>query len=91
MFQENIHKKTGPEDWRAREAATFVFGCILEGPSVGQVAQLVGMGLQFLMSATKDPSAQVRLTTMWTIGALLVPSVECTGLLAWHWRRRTQC
>ena len=71
VYQENITKKTGPEDWRAREAATFVFGCILEGPSVGQVAQLVGMGLQFLMSATKDPSAQVRLTTMWTIGARL--------------------
>ena len=73
--QENIHRKEGPEDWRAREAATFVFGCILEGPSVGQVAQLVGMGLHFLMSATKDPSAQVRLTTMWTIGALLMPEL----------------
>jgi len=70
--QANIQRNSGSEAWRNREAATFVFGCILEGPSVSQLAQLVGTGLQFLLTATKDPSTQVRLTTMWTIGEIQV-------------------
>ena len=75
--QANIQRNSGPEDWRGREAATFVFGCILEGPSVTQLAQLVGTGLQFLLTATKDPSTQVRLTTMWTIGEKLYGISAC--------------
>jgi hypothetical protein len=47
--QPNIDRKAGPEDWRYREAATFVFGCILEGPSPDQLAQLVLPGLTFLL------------------------------------------
>lgn len=69
--QENINKSTGnPEDWRWREAATFAFGSILEGPSTDQLAQLVNMGLTFLLNAMKDPNAQVRNTTAWTIGRI---------------------
>lgn len=47
--QPNIDRKAAPEDWRYREAATFVFGCILEGPSPDQLAQLVLPGLTFLL------------------------------------------
>lgn len=69
--QENINKNTGnPEDWRWREAATFAFGSILEGPSTQQLAQLVNMGLTFLLQAMKDPFSQVRTTTAWTIGRI---------------------
>jgi hypothetical protein len=83
-LQANIQKNAGPEDWRCREAATFVFGCILEGPSVTQLAQIVGTGLQFLLTATKDRSTQVRLTTMWTIGESypdLIPNSPATRLI----------
>ncbi|AQK94205.1 ARM repeat superfamily protein [Zea mays] len=34
-------------DWHCREAATFAFGSILEGPSVGKLAPLVQAGLVF--------------------------------------------
>eukprot|EP00803_Ostreobium_quekettii_P001410 evm.model.scf_992.7 EVM.evm.TU.scf_992.7 scf_992:41153-48250(-) len=68
--QGNINKNSVPDDWRLREAATFAFGSILEGPSVDQLSQLVNMGLQFLLNATKDPSAHVRNTTAWTIGRI---------------------
>jgi hypothetical protein len=49
VLQPNIDRKAAPEDWRYREAATFVFGCILEGPSPDQLAQLVLPGLTFLL------------------------------------------
>ncbi|KAK9806952.1 hypothetical protein WJX72_008531 [[Myrmecia] bisecta] len=68
--QEYIHKSTSPEDWRWREAATFVFGSILEGPTEVQLASLVNMGLGFLLNAMKDTNSQVRHTTAWTIGRI---------------------
>lgn len=49
VSQPNIDRKAAPEDWRYREAATFVFGCILEGLSPDQLAQLVLPGLTFLL------------------------------------------
>eukprot|EP00775_Hariotina_reticulata_P014411 gene14411-14517_t len=55
---ENIGKTTSPEDWRLREAATFAFGSILEGPSPRALADV----------AMTDPNPYVRDTTAWTIG-----------------------
>uniref|UniRef100_A0A0E0PL66 Importin N-terminal domain-containing protein n=1 Tax=Oryza rufipogon TaxID=4529 RepID=A0A0E0PL66_ORYRU len=55
-------------DWHCREAATFAFGSILEGPSVEKLAPLVQAGLDFLLNTTKDPNSQVRDTTAWTLG-----------------------
>ncbi|KAK9809817.1 hypothetical protein WJX73_009625 [Symbiochloris irregularis] len=71
FVQENIPKKGGPEDWRCREAATFAFGSVLEGPSVAQLAKLAASGMQFLLAALSDDNAQVRHTTAWTIGRIL--------------------
>ena len=68
--QANIDRKAAPEDWRYREAATFAFGSILEGPSAEKLVQLVNMGLVFFLNALKDPNSQVRHTTAWTIGRL---------------------
>lgn len=66
----NIQKADGADSWRAREAATFAFGSILEGPSVETLGQLVQSGLGFLLTALKqDPNAHVKDTTAWTIGA----------------------
>lgn len=66
----NIQKTDGAESWRAREAATFAFGSILEGPTVETLGQLVQSGLGFLLTALKqDPNAHVKDTTAWTIGA----------------------
>ena len=75
FVQENIQRNTGPQDWRAREAATFAFGSILEGPSVDALASLARAGLQFLLAALKDPNPQVRNTTAWTLGRIF----ECVA------------
>ncbi len=68
MVQANIDRKNNPEDWRCREAATFAFGSILEGPHPDKLVQLVNMGLPFFLNALKDGNSQVRHTTAWTIG-----------------------
>lgn len=54
-------------DWRSREAATFAFGSILEGPSVENLAPLVHAGFDFLLNATKDQNNHVRETTAWAL------------------------
>lgn len=68
--QPNIEKKDNPENWRNREAATFAFSSILEGPSYASLAGVVNAGLGFLLNATKDPDPMVRQTTAWTIGRI---------------------
>lgn len=73
QLQENIARNQTPEDWRCREAATFAFGSILEGPSLDQLAKLSSSGFEFLVNAMKDSNSQVRHTTAWTIGA---PTIE---------------
>ncbi|KAF8069441.1 KPNB1 [Scenedesmus sp. PABB004] len=65
---ENIGKNGGPDDWRLREAATFAFGSILEGPSPRCLADIVRQAMGFLLAAMKDPHPYVRDTTAWTIG-----------------------
>ena len=71
MLQSNISRNTAPEDWRCREAATYAFGSMLEGPSITALCQLAGHGLDYLLNAMRsDPSAAVRHTTAWTLGAL---------------------
>lgn len=72
IAQANIQKNSTPEDWRAREAATFAFGSMLEGPSPETLGSLVSAGLPFLLAALKDAHPQVKNTTAWTIG-------ECRG------------
>ena len=69
LRQVNIGKADSPEDWRLREAATFAFGSILDGPPPDKLAALVAVGLPFLLNALKDPHTAVRHTTAWTIGA----------------------
>lgn len=66
FVQENIMK----EDWHFREAATFAFGSILEGPSVEKLAPLVQGGLEFLLNAMKDQNSHVKDTTAWTLGRI---------------------
>jgi importin subunit beta-1 len=64
--QENIMKP----DWRCREAATFAFGSILDGPSPEKLAPLVHMAIGFLLNAMKDENSHVKDTTAWTIGRI---------------------
>jgi len=67
FVQENITKS----DWRQREAATYAFGSILEGPSADKLAPLVNVALSFMLSALmKDPSNHVKDTTAWTLGRI---------------------
>lgn len=66
----NISKNTGPEDWHFREAATFTFGSILEGPSSRQLLEIAKQALPFLLQALKDPKPYVRDTTAWTVGRI---------------------
>eukprot|EP00245_Coleochaete_scutata_P006394 TRINITY_DN20827_c0_g1_i1.p1 TRINITY_DN20827_c0_g1~~TRINITY_DN20827_c0_g1_i1.p1 ORF type:complete len:875 (-),score=236.69 TRINITY_DN20827_c0_g1_i1:663-3287(-) len=64
--QENISKP----DWRCREAATYAFGSILEGPSLEQLTPLVNMALNFLLGLMMDENNHVRDTTAWTLGRI---------------------
>ncbi|KAI3421443.1 Importin N-terminal domain-containing protein [Psidium guajava] len=58
-------------DWRQREAATYAFGSILEGPSPEKLVPLVNVALNFMLSALmKDPSNHVKDTTAWTLGRM---------------------
>ncbi|KAL6127258.1 hypothetical protein ACLB2K_075299 [Fragaria x ananassa] len=67
FIEENITK---PE-WRQREAATYAFGSILEGPSADKLTPIVNVALTFMLSAlTKDPNNQVKDTTAWTLGRI---------------------
>ncbi|KAG2410893.1 Importin subunit beta-1 [Vigna angularis] len=67
FIEENITK----QDWRQREAATYAFGSILEGPSPDKLVPLVNMALNFMLSALmKDPNNHVKDTTAWTLGRM---------------------
>ncbi|KAL2542279.1 Importin subunit beta-1 [Abeliophyllum distichum] len=58
-------------DWRQREAATYAFGSILEGPSPEKLTPIVNVALSFMLTAlTKDPNSHVKDTTAWTLGRI---------------------
>ncbi|KAL6987881.1 Importin subunit beta-1 [Sarracenia purpurea var. burkii] len=66
FVEANISKT----DWRSREAATYAFGSILEGPSVEKLAPMVHAGLDFLLNAMKDENSHVKDTTAWTLSRI---------------------
>ncbi|KAI8557116.1 hypothetical protein RHMOL_Rhmol05G0310000 [Rhododendron molle] len=66
FVQTNISKG----DWRSREAATYAFGSILEGPGVEKLAPMVHAGLEFLLNAMKDENSHVKDTTAWTLSRI---------------------
>ncbi|KAJ4970934.1 hypothetical protein NE237_004033 [Protea cynaroides] len=66
FVQENIQKA----DWRSREAATFAFGSILEGPTIDKLSPLVNAAMDFLLNAIKDQNSHVKDTTAWTISRI---------------------
>ncbi|OWM81683.1 importin subunit beta-1 [Punica granatum] len=63
FVEENIKKP----DWHCREAATYAFGSVLEGPTAEKLSPLVNAGLDFLLSLMKDENSHVRDTTAWTL------------------------
>ncbi|KAK4480518.1 hypothetical protein RD792_013594 [Penstemon davidsonii] len=67
FIEENIMKA----DWRQREAATYAFGSIIEGPSPDKLTPIVNVALNFMLTAlTKDVSSHVKDTTAWTLGRI---------------------
>lgn len=77
FIEENIRKP----DWRQREAATYAFGSILEGPSPEKLTPIVNVALNFMLTALmNDTNNHVKDTTAWTIGRIFEfmygPSVE---------------
>eukprot|EP00798_Chlamydomonas_sp_ICE-L_P030705 gene30705-35732_t len=70
FIQANISKNTTPEDWRLREAATFAFGLILDGPNPSAFKDTVTSALGYLLQAMKDPHPAVKDTVAWTIGRI---------------------
>lgn len=57
-------------DWHGREAATFAFGSILEGPTLEKLSLLVQSGLDFLLRAMRDENNHVKDTTAWTLSRI---------------------
>uniref|UniRef100_A0A1D1ZAR7 Importin subunit beta-1 n=1 Tax=Anthurium amnicola TaxID=1678845 RepID=A0A1D1ZAR7_9ARAE len=67
FIEENINKP----DWRQREAATYAFGSILEGPSPDKLTDIVKHALNFMLTALmKDQNNHVKDTTAWTLGRI---------------------
>ncbi|KAK4478427.1 hypothetical protein RD792_013898 [Penstemon davidsonii] len=66
FIQTNISKT----DWRSREAATYAFGSILEGPSIEKLSPMVNSGLEFLLNAMNDENSHVKDTTAWTLSRI---------------------
>ncbi|KAJ8638813.1 hypothetical protein MRB53_015507 [Persea americana] len=67
FIEENIAKP----DWRQREAATYAFGSILEGPAPDKLMPIVNVALNFMLNAlTKDPNNHVKDSTAWTLGRI---------------------
>ncbi|KAK4796743.1 hypothetical protein SAY86_029069 [Trapa natans] len=66
FVEENIKKP----DWHCREAATYAFGSVLEGPSVEKLSPLVSAGLDFFLNLMKDENSHVRDSTAWTLGRI---------------------
>ncbi|PIA34774.1 hypothetical protein AQUCO_03700206v1 [Aquilegia coerulea] len=67
FIEENITKP----DWRQREAATYAFGSILEGPSPDKLMPVVSGALSFMLTALmKDLNNHVKDTTAWTLGRI---------------------
>ncbi|KAG6605793.1 Importin subunit beta-1, partial [Cucurbita argyrosperma subsp. sororia] len=67
FIEENITKS----DWRQREAATYAFGSILEGPAPEKLMPIVNVALSFMLTAlTQDPNNHVKDTTAWTLGRI---------------------
>lgn len=69
-IEANIQRNTTPEDWRYREAATFAFGCILDGPEVDALGEISRSALQFLLKSMADQNELVRNTTAWSVGRI---------------------
>ncbi|CAH9061420.1 unnamed protein product [Cuscuta europaea] len=57
-------------EWRSREAATYAFGSILDGPSIEKLSPMVAAGFDFLLNAMKDANSHVRDTTAWTLSRI---------------------
>lgn len=68
--EQNIQRNGGPDDWRYREAATFAFGCILDGPDCQALGDLARSGLTYLLSALSDTNPLVKNTTAWCLGRI---------------------
>lgn len=67
FIEENVTKP----DWRQREAATYAFGSILEGPSPEKLMPLVNAGLTFMLNALMtDQNTHVKDTTAWALGRI---------------------
>ncbi|XP_072967248.1 importin subunit beta-1-like isoform X2 [Typha angustifolia] len=67
FIEENITKP----NWRQREAATYAFGSVLEGPSPDKLTRIVNVALNFMLTAlTTDPNNHVKDTTAWTLGRI---------------------
>lgn len=67
FVQANI---SNAQDWRSREAATYAFGSILEGPDPEQLAPLVHQAFPFLLTMMADTNSHVKHTTAWTLGRI---------------------
>lgn len=66
-----IQKNINEPEWRQREAATYAFGSILEGPSPDKLIDVVKHALSFMLTALmKDQNNHVKDTTAWTLGRI---------------------
>jgi len=66
----NIAKQGGPDDWRWREAATFAFGSVVEGPSPASLVPMVQQAMPYLFQVRAGPvrrGASARCSAPWVV------------------------
>lgn len=64
-------------DWRGREAAVLVYGCIMEVSPTPAIEQLVTQSFRQLTAKLRDPSVPVRSTAMWALGKVVPKYPQC--------------
>eukprot|EP01091_Cochliopodium_minus_P014483 TRINITY_DN491_c0_g1_i1.p1 TRINITY_DN491_c0_g1~~TRINITY_DN491_c0_g1_i1.p1 ORF type:complete len:855 (-),score=232.94 TRINITY_DN491_c0_g1_i1:60-2624(-) len=57
-------------DWRKREAATFAFGAILDGPESSTLGQLINQAFPILLNHMRDKEQIVKDTAAWTLASI---------------------
>jgi importin subunit beta-1 len=65
-----VNANVSKESWREREAATYAYGSIMEGPDPSNLVATASEAVPYMLSLLKDSNASVRDTAAWTLGRI---------------------
>lgn len=65
-----VDTNVSKENWREREAATYAYGSIMEGPDPSKLVETASMAVPYMLQLLKDNNLAVRDTAAWTLGRM---------------------